>query len=186
MRLARALSEVEAKRVQTLILLSGVFTTLAVWTNLEDPINLPKMFILVIFGAVVLGLTLSALFSSIKQDSILTRISLVIVGLFLLGLIVSTFKTDVKYVAWFGEYHRNNGALSYLSMSALMLGSIFAFNLRSVTRYFSFFSVTGFFLAAYGILQGIGKDPVSWVIQYNPFVTSLGKPNFTSALLGIS
>ena len=184
--MARALSEVEAKKVQTLILLGGVFTTLAVWTNLEDPINLPKMFILMIFGAVVLGLSLPALFSAIKLDSILPRIGLVIVGLFSFGLLVSTYKTDVKYVAWFGEYHRNNGALSYLSMSALMLGSIFAFNLRSVARYFNFFSVTGFILAAYGILQGIEKDPVSWVIQYNPFVTTLGNPNFTSALLGIS
>jgi hypothetical protein len=47
MRLARALSDIEARKVQTLVLLGGVFTTLTIWTKLEDPINLPKMFVLV-------------------------------------------------------------------------------------------------------------------------------------------
>ncbi len=50
MKLARALSEAEAKKIQSFILLGGVFTTLAIWTKLEDPINLPKMFVLVLFG----------------------------------------------------------------------------------------------------------------------------------------
>jgi hypothetical protein len=48
MKLARALSDVEAKKVQTFILLGGVLTTSAIWTKLEDPINLPKMFVLVL------------------------------------------------------------------------------------------------------------------------------------------
>ena len=57
MKLARALSEAEAKKVQSIILFGGVFTTLAIWTKLEDPINLPKMFVLVLFAAIVLGLS---------------------------------------------------------------------------------------------------------------------------------
>ena len=57
MKLARALSEAETKKIQSFILFGGVFTTLAIWTKLEDPINLPKMFILVLFGALVLGLS---------------------------------------------------------------------------------------------------------------------------------
>ena len=186
MKLDRELNESEAKNVQSFVLLGGAFTTLAVWTNLEDPINLPKMFVLVLFGAVVLGLSLPSLFSAKRLDSGIQKITLALVGLFASGLLISTFKTDVKYTAIFGEYHRNNGALSYLAMTAIMLGSVLAFNTKSVGRYFDFFSVTGIVLAIYGTLQGIGKDPVDWVIQYNPFVSTLGNPNFTSAFLGLS
>ena len=186
MRLARALSEAEAKKVQSFILLGGAFTTLAVWTNLEDPINLVKMFVLVLFSAVVLGLSLPSLLSAKRTALGIQKISFGLIGLFITGLLVATLKTDVKYTAIFGEYHRNNGALSYLAMTALMLGGLLAFNLRSVGRYINVFSVTGIILACYGTLQSIGKDPISWVIQYNPLVTTLGNPNFTSAFLGLS
>lgn len=186
MKLARALSDSEAKKVQTFVLLGGVFTTLTIWTNLEDPINLPKMFVLVLFGAVVFGLSLPALLSALKIDSKTQKISLSLLGLFALGLVVSTFKTDVRYTAIFGEYHRNNGLLSYLAMTAIMLGGALAFHFKSAHKYFHYFSATGIVLAIYGTLQGMGKDPVDWVIQYNPFVSTLGNPNFTSALLGLS
>jgi hypothetical protein len=35
-------------------------------------------------------------------------------------------------------------------------------------------------------LQAAGKDPVGWKIDYNPFITTLGNPNFTSAFLGLA
>ena len=186
MRFARPLNDPEAKKLQTFVLFSGVFTTLAVWTNLEDPINLPKMFVLVLFGAAVLGLSLPALLSARKEASKNQKTSIFLSCLFAIGLLISTAATDVKYTAIFGEYHRNNGALSYLAMVAILLGSVVAFNFKSIIRFFNFFSATGFLLAIYGTLQGMGKDPVSWVIQYNPFVTTLGNPNFTSAFLGLS
>jgi O-antigen ligase len=186
MSFARPLNDPETKKLQTFVLFSGVFTTLAVWTNLEDPINLPKMFVLVLFGAAVLGLSLPALLSARKESSQNQKISIFLSCLFAIGLLISTAATDVKYTAIFGEYHRNNGALSYLAMVAILLGSVVAFNLKSLTKFFNFFSATGILLAMYGTFQGMGKDPVSWVIQYNPFVTTLGNPNFTSAFLGLS
>jgi hypothetical protein len=75
MRLARALSDVEARKVQTFVLLGGVFTTLAIWTKLEDPVNLPKMFVLVIFAAGVIGLSLPSLLNFKKIVSKNQKIS---------------------------------------------------------------------------------------------------------------
>jgi O-antigen ligase len=186
MRLARALSESEAKKVQTFVLLSGVFTTLTIWTKLEDPINLPKMFVLVLFAAIALGLAMPALLSARHISSNNQKISLGLIGLFALGLMISTIATDVKYTAIFGEYHRNNGFLSYFAMIILMVAGSLVFNFESAGRFFNFLSMTGLLLTLYGILQGIGKDPVGWKILYNPFITTLGNPNFTSAFLGIS
>ena len=186
MKLARALSEIEAKKVQTFVLLGGVFTTLTIWTKLEDPINLPKMFVLVLFAAITLGLVIPALLSAHKLSLSNQRIGLGLIGLFTVGLLVSTIATDVKYTAIFGEFHRNNGFLSYFAMIILMFSSSLVFNLKSVNRYFTFFGITGLILTFYGILQGLGADPVGWKIDYNPFITTLGNPNFTSGFLGLS
>jgi O-antigen ligase len=186
MKLARALSEVEAKKVQTFILLAGVLTTLAIWTKLEDPVNLPKMFVLVSTAAIVLGLVFPAILSARKFSSPLQQIGLGLIGFFALGLLISTVTTDVKYTAIFGEYHRNNGFLSYLAMIILMAAGSMVFSLKSANRYFTFFGITGLFLSFYGILQGLGADPVGWKIDYSPFITTLGNPNFTSGFLGLS
>jgi len=186
MRLARALSETEAKKVQTFVLLGGVLTTLTIWTKLEDPINLPKMFVLVLFAAITLGLVIPALLSAPKLSLSNQKIGLGLMGLFTIGLLVSTFATDVKYTAIFGEFHRNNGFLTYFAMIVLMVAGSLVFNLKSVNRYFTFFGIAGLLLTFYGILQGLGADPVGWKIDYNPFITTLGNPNFTSGFLGLS
>jgi len=186
MKLARALSDLEARKVQTFILLGGVFTTLAIWTKLEDPINLPKMFVLVLSAAIVLGLVIPALLWAPKNSSSNQKIGLGLIGLFAAGLLISTVATDVKYTAIFGEFHRNNGFLSYFAMIILMVSGSLVFNLKSANRYFTFFGIAGLLLSFYGVLQGLGADPVGWRIDYNPFITTLGNPNFTSGFLGLS
>jgi O-antigen ligase len=186
MRLARALSEVEAKKVQTFVLLAGVFTTLTIWTKLEDPINLPKMFVLVLFAAIALGLSWPAFINARKVASFTQKKGFILIGLFGAGLFVSTVVTDVKYTAIFGEFHRNNGFLSYFAMLILMAAALLVFSLKSTTRYFTFFGIAGLILTIYGILQAIGMDPVAWKIEYNAFITTLGNPNFTSGFLGLS
>jgi len=186
MRLARALSDVEARKVQTFVLLGGVFTTLAIWTKLEDPINLPKMFVLVLTAAIVLGLTIPAFLNTARLTSLSHRVAIGLVCLFILGLLISTFATDVKYTAIFGEYHRNNGSLSYFAMAILMGTGALVFNLEGSARYFKYFAATGLLITFYGLLQTAHLDPIDWVITYNPLITTLGNPNFTSALLGLS
>ena len=96
MKLARALSDVEVRKVQTFVLLGGVFTTLTIWTKLEDPVNLPKMFVLVLFAAIALGIVMPALLSANKLSSNNQKIGLGLIGLFTIGLLASTFATDVK------------------------------------------------------------------------------------------
>ena len=186
MKLARALSDLEAKKVQTFILLGGVFTTLAIWTKLEDPINLPKMFVLVLFAAIVFGLSLPAFLSARKFSTPVQLLGLGLISLLALGLLVATVTTDVKYTAVFGEFHRNNGFLSYFAMIIFMASAALVFNLKSASRYFTFFGMAGLLLTFYGFLQALGKDPVGWKIDYNPIITTLGNPNFTSGFLGLA
>jgi O-antigen ligase len=71
-------------------------------------------------------------------------------------------------------------------MIILMVAGSLVFSLKSVNRYFTFFGIAGLLITFYGILQGLGADPVGWKIDYNPFITTLGNPNFTSGFLGLS
>lgn len=185
MKLARSLTEVEAKKVQSFVLFGGVFTTLAIWTKLEDPINLPKMFVLVMFAAIALGLSSPVLLNSRNLASASQKIGLGLVWLFIAGLLISTVATDVKYIAIFGEYHRNNGALTLLASAVFALAAGLTFNQESGLRALKVISTVGFLLSIYGIFQFLGKDPVTWSNQYNPIITTLGNPNFTSGLVGI-
>jgi O-antigen ligase len=186
MKLAKALSESDAKRVQSLVLLGGVITTLAIWTNLEDPINLPKMFVLVLFAAAVLGLVSQSLLQTLVSNSRSQKLIIGLLGLLTFCLFISTLATDVRFTAIFGEFHRNNGFLSYLSMIVMMAAASVAFGPKSAEKYFKFYSAVGILTAIYGLMQSLGQDPVNWVIEYNPVITTLGNPNFTSGLLGLS
>jgi hypothetical protein len=186
MRLARTLSEIEVKKVQTFVLLGGVLTTLTIWTKLEDPVNLPKMFVLALFASITLGLITPSILSAPKESSRIQKSGLGLIFIVATGLLISTAATDVKYTAIFGEFHRNNGFLSYFAMLILMAASSLVFSPKSSTRYFTFFGITGLILTFYGILQGLGVDPVGWKIDYNPYITTLGNPNFTSGFIGLS
>jgi O-antigen ligase len=142
--------------------------------------------VLVLSAAVVMGFSLPVLLNIKKTSSGRQRIALVLIGIFALGLLISTIATDVKYTAIFGEYHRNNGALSYLAMAILFASSVATFSGQSSIRFFKFFAISGLLLTGYGFLQAAGKDPAGWKIDYNPFITTLGNPNFTSAFLGLA
>lgn len=186
MKLARALSEAEAKKVQTFVLLGGALTTFAIWTNLEDPINLPKMVVLVLFAAIVLGLVSPALFKFSQNESINQKIGIRMVALFGTGLLISTLATDVKHTSIFGEYHRNNGALTFLAFIVLITAAGLVFSRESILKPLKWLSFLGLILSAYGLLQFLGQDPVKWNNQYNPLITTLGNPNFTSGFIGIA
>ena len=186
MKLARTLNDVEARKIQTLVLLGGVSTTLTIWTKLEDPINLPKMFVLALFGAIALGLVMPALLSARKLISRYQRFGLGLIGLFAIGLLISTSATDVRFTAIFGEYHRNNGAISLLACTVLAVASGLTFGKENSLKPLKWVSQLGLFLSIYGVLQYLGRDPVEWNNQYNPIITTLGNPNFTSGIVGIA
>jgi O-antigen ligase len=183
MRLARALSELEKVKVQKLILFTGSITTLAIWTKLEDPVNLPKLFVLAVGSVAVLGFIFPAIINFRSHNSI-QRQYIFLVLCFLLGLFLSSINTDVGYTAFFGEAGRNNGALQYACLSILSISVVMVFRSDSINRYFNSYAITGVALAFYGVLQGLKLDPINWQIVYNPFITTLGNPNFTSSFTG--
>lgn len=171
----------QAAQVKNLILSTGIVTTLIVWTSLADPINLPKMFALIILTAWISGLIITrALYSkhrgiSVGQWALLS---------FALGILVAAILTDVKYTAFFGAMQRNDGALSYIALASLAFASMMTFNASNVLQIRSWILIMGSILSIYGLLQTFGHDPFKWVLLYNHVVGTLGNPDFFSGIVG--
>ena len=183
MKLARALSKSEANNIQLSILITGTLTTMTVWTKLEDPVNLPKLFVLALGAVGILGFSLPVILNFRSQHKVAQILSSLTL-MFCIGLATSTFMTDVLYTAFFGETGRNNGAIQYFSLAMILLSTALVFRGNSIVKFLRYYSMTGIILTCYGMLQVIGKDPISWQIIYNPLITTLGNPNFTSSLIG--
>jgi len=168
------------------ILLTTVATvTLVVTPYLStDPINLPKLLLLVIgaFGMMALVFT-----NYRKFDFKVYRTSGSVLLLFVLDLFLVLLNTPGnKFEQFFGITGRNTGTLAYLSLSIIMFTSILVSNQRFL-HLFSYQAIfIGSTLVIYGWLQSTGKEFFPYISSYaNPVIGTFGNPDFQSAFVGI-
>jgi O-antigen ligase len=173
------------KRLQNLIVFGGLLATTLVtpWLSL-DPINIPKLLVLSIFGFALLGNTipfLTLLFN--KQMRLISVLSFSFISWMLIVLVQgqSSFTSQV-----FGTYGRNTGLLAYVVLNVFFVVSTLMAERNFYTKLFIAIFASASFNAFYGVIQWRGLDPVDWSNQYNSIVGTLGNPNFVSAFLGIS
>ena len=169
--------------LRRLTLFVGIATTMMIWTTLSDPINLPKMFVLVLFTAWVLGTTGALVISGKGKYWGIGQWAVVA---FIVGLLIAVVLTDDKYVAFFGAIQRNDGALSYISLAVLTFAGMSFFGVSNAKLVRGAFLVIGGFLTFYGLIQISGNDPMPWVLVYGPVIGTLGNPDFVSGLLGVA
>lgn len=164
------------------VLITGVATTLALWVSLTDPVNIPKMFVLSLFSAGILGSVIPKLV--LKPRSFLSMGQIAIL-VFAFAIFLAAILSDERYTAFYGARGRNNGAISYLALASLSFVAMQSFRLKTILKLRSVMIVIGAFLAFYGNLQISHHDPIKWNLIYNPIVGTLGNPDFVSAELGI-
>jgi hypothetical protein len=104
---------------------------------------------------------------------------------FALGMLIAALLTDVRFTAFFGASHRNDGALSYLALAALAFTAMNLFDLKSIHQVRATLVIVGALLTLYGLLQTTGHDPFNWNNLYNAIFGTLGNPDFFSGLVGV-
>jgi len=175
----------QGDKVLRKLIIFASFITIYFNTNLQDPFNSPKMWIIMCVAGWLLAYLIPIdLFNRILRKNISISKANLFVIFFIISMFLSTIMTDVKYVALFGTEGRRLGFLTYLSLSLIMIAFIKYYSSTSVKLYYSIF-VLSLLLLGYGYLQSLGQDFIKWNNPYNSIILTFGNPNFASAMLSI-
>jgi O-antigen ligase len=158
-------------------------TTLYFNSKIQDPFNSPKMWIIFLISAWLVGHIVAKKHNSFKDKSIR------IFGLFLFSFtsfgFIAAAVTDVSFTAFFGELQRRNGFLTYLSLTIFMFAAAIFVRLDAIKRLNYVAFSTGMVLGTYGLMQISGLDFVQWNNPYNAVISTVGNPNFAAAVMAM-
>jgi O-antigen ligase len=148
-----------------------------------DPVNVTKLFML---GGVGVGALFFFLARGLQYTKQNFRLPLIVVLMFDLLLIISLFTSKAPLTQnFFGAYGRNNGVLTYLLFSFILLASLLITEIDSFKKILFAFLATGIlniFYCAWVLAFG---DFIGWNNPYKSILGLLGNPDFISALLGM-
>ena len=162
-------------------------TTLIFFTSTSDPFNAVKFWAMLLVATLLIGRIAPNIWSDFRtgNSTRVEKIGLLLVGLFVSTLLISFFTTDVKFTALFGAYQRRTGLLAYLGFTILFVAAVKLTKLESVRFLQAVMFGTASLMTLYGLMQHFHHDFVKWNNPYNPVLTTLGNPDFSSAVLGI-
>jgi O-antigen ligase len=169
--------------VMILSLTALVATVLITPGQLFDPINLPKLAVIVVGGFLALGLIVNntkALISGKYRNIVIWTVLFNLQ----LALVLAVSKAN-NVEEFFGVDGRSTGFLAYFSLSMLLLASVVSSSLHVLSLMFKALVVAGALSTFYGLLQYLKLDPIDWSNPYNPILGFLGNPNFQSSFIGI-
>jgi O-antigen ligase len=167
------------------MLLGSGATTLIIQTSFYDPFNTPKFIVLMVVASWLLGHLANTYRKNIRSLHIQSYKLELLVGLFIIFLFISSILTDIKFTSFFGESQRKNGMLTYLALSIILLYASHSMTLDNSKNLIKIATVTGFIMCTYGLIQVSGNDFIAWNNPYNSMISTLGNPNFASAMLAI-
>lgn len=160
------------------VLTAVIFTTAA-----ADPVNIIKLTVLLLCA--VAGLAVAGVALARRRWLQLPWGAPAATGVLLaVAFVVSALSTADGTSAVWGSYGRNSGLLAYGSALVLYWVVLTVFDGRSVSRLLFSFVAAGGFTAAYGGLQYLGLDAISWN-SVNPVLAGMGNPNFVGGYLAI-
>lgn len=167
----------------TYFIIGPCVITLIFLPDYYDPFNSPKLIVLLLLTVLLIGDLAATYFQTPVMR--FERISVTLILGFGLTLIIATIRTDVWITGLIGDSQRRNGLLSYLCLIVVMLVASRKININSILYIYKAMIFLGLIMSVYGILQIFGKDFVNWDNQYNSMISTLGNPNFASAMLAI-
>lgn len=168
---------------QRLVLIGLAAVNFYFQTNLADPFNPPKSWVLLLFSAYLLGYIIR--FKGVIFNTNELKYSLFAILMFVVSCLIVTLKTDMKYIGFFGDTFRKNGFLSYLCLSIFFIAAFMFIRSYNINKFFNITYFIATVTVAYGVLQTLGKDFVDWVNPHNSIIATQGNPNFAAAAMAI-
>lgn len=172
----------EKSSASNLIYLGTAIIILYFNPNLQDPFNAPKLWLLMILAASLLGYLV---FPTPKySNSVSSKLRLILIIFCVSGLISAVLSKN-QLISLLGENQRKNGFATYLSLAIIFYVAAKTINLANLNKFGTYLRVISTILVIYGFMQTTGNDFVTWVNPYNSVIGTAGNPNFSSAIFAI-
>lgn len=168
------------KRVRLLFFSIFIIVPNVFYFKALDVFNFPKQAVFLILTIGLIPFVLNSLIS--LKESKFERIMWGI--LFFTPLLSLSFSFPVQSTAIWGTFTRANGLLT--TMCCIVLALAIRLHTSGVLLYFlpHVIILVSFLQSIYASIQLFGIDPIDWNNPYAPIITTLGNPNFASAMLG--
>jgi hypothetical protein len=172
----------EKEKQLTRLLSTGMFliSVFVSTVGLTDPVNVPKFLLLGILSCACLGLIVSSTAKIWKSQQMLA------IALFLLFSLISVFGSSSPVTQnLYGTYGRNNGFLTYLFLSILLICTSLLSKRNSLQTILKTLIYVGYVNLAYCLWVIVFGDFIPWNNPYGNILGTFGNPNFVGAFLGI-
>ena len=161
------------------------FVTLYFDIKSKDPFNTPKLIVLVLFATMYFGFVTTNMTSLLRTGDTYLKIIIFNVLIFWLSMLLAVIFTDDILVALIGDTQRRNGFFAYSALVVVFFATVSFINFITVNVLIKSAIITGFIFGLYGMFQSFGMDFFTWVNPYNSVISTVGNPNFASALMAV-
>ena len=168
---------------------TGVLVTLTVFPWLMDPINIPKLLVLVLGAgaSISFGIFNNGLKYEFKNNKIF---NLLIISFTFFLILSSLVAPQNFYTSLIGAWCRNNGLLCYFAFIALFLSVARSKKIAVANYIVSSLTFLGFIFGIYAWLQYFKLDFMQKLFPWYNFKSiialTLGNSNFASVFLGLT
>ena len=172
-------------RIEKTVLWGAGLTSVAMTPFMSyEPINLPRLVVLTIFGVSLILLITIHRNELINNEHIKI---LLVLSSFILWSLISAVISSLGFIdAFFGVFGRNNALLTYIMFMAFITATIFVSNLKFIRSLLLVMVFIGVLSATYGFMQSIGVDPFGWISENIIVFGFFGNPNFQASFMGIT
>jgi O-antigen ligase len=171
------------KVISSLLLIGIPLSTVFVLTNVFDPANAPKLFVL---GALAGGLGAIALVFGRKLLRTQSRGLLIASFVFLLASLNSVFQSESPMTQnIYGVHARNTGFLTYLLLLIISLSATLIRDQKSFRNLSVAMLIAGVANIVHGVIVIISGDFMPWNNPANYVFGFFGNTNFMGAFLGM-
>jgi O-antigen ligase len=168
--------------ISKVLITTGILTTLIInpWFAF-DPINLPKMIVVSVGGAILLGWLF-------VQQKRINGDYLPFIGLAASFALIQTITFFANSAPWYqqlwGTWGRSTGLITYISFIVIMVAALLMASTEQMRITRVSFEKLGYFISFYTLVQLMDLDPINW--SQKIMIATLGNINFMSSFLGLT
>ena len=159
---------------------SALLVTIYFDTQVQDPFNSPKLWVLMLAAGVLASYVFTEKNKLTFQSAkVFLIVKIVIISFILVMIIVALLSYDTQ-TALLGESFRKNGFITYLAFSVLFIAAVKFVRFENIFIGLRFMLYVGAITGGYAAIQILNLDWVDWSSE-NLVISTFGNTNFSGA-----